>query len=88
MMTYNEALIATLDQLTDELAAAGWDSTQQTRGEAFAAVVALIAETSPNSLPAAYHTGFAAAEAGDDECEFPRGSYEAEAWNCGWAAAQ
>ena len=69
MMTYNEALIATLDQLTDELAAAGWDSTQQTRGEAFAAVVALIAETSPNSLPAAYHTGFAAAEAGDDECE-------------------
>jgi hypothetical protein len=45
MMTYGEAMAATLDQLTDELAAAGWDSTQQTREEALEAVLALIAET-------------------------------------------
>ena len=49
MMTYGEAMAATLDQLTDELAAAGWDSTQQTREEALEAVLALIAETQPNS---------------------------------------
>ena len=45
MMTHTEAQNATLEQLTDELAAAGWDSAQQTRDEAFAAVVALIDET-------------------------------------------
>jgi hypothetical protein len=45
MMNHNEATNATLEQLTDELAAAGWDSTQQTRDEAFAAVLALFAET-------------------------------------------
>lgn len=87
MMTYNEARNATLDQLTDELAAAGWDSTQTERSEAFAAVVALIAELDPNSLPAAYHTGYAAGQAGDDQCEFPSGSYDAEAWQMGYDAA-
>jgi hypothetical protein len=45
MMTLEQAQTATLDQLTDELAAAGWDSTQQTRAEAYDAVVALIRET-------------------------------------------
>ncbi len=45
-MTTAQAQVATLDQLTDELAAAGWDSTQQTREEALEAVLALIAETS------------------------------------------
>lgn len=88
MMTYNEATNATLAQLTDELAAAGWDSTQQTRGEAFAAVVALIAETNPNSLPAAYHEGYAAGEEGDDDCQFAKDSYEWDAWHAGYEAAQ
>jgi hypothetical protein len=45
MMTYNEAMIASLDQLTDELAAAGWDSTQTEILDARLAVVGLIAET-------------------------------------------
>ena len=44
MMTLAQAQTATLEQLTDELAAAGWDSTQQTREEALAAVVNLLAE--------------------------------------------
>src|SRR5690606_38638616 len=87
MMTYNEARNATLEQLTDELAAAGYESTQTERSVAFAAVVALIAEIAPNSLPAAYHTGYAAGEAGDDECEFPAGSYDADAWQMGYDAA-
>lgn len=44
MMTRHEANTATLEQLTDELAAAGWDSTQTTREEALAAVLRLIDE--------------------------------------------
>jgi inactivated superfamily I helicase len=46
MMTIEQVQTATLDQLTDELAAAGWDSTQQTLGEAREAVLALLAEVS------------------------------------------
>ena len=45
MMTYNEVMTASLDQLTDELAAAGWDSTQTELLDARLAVVGLIAET-------------------------------------------
>ena len=44
MMTFAEAQVATLDQLTDELAAAGWDSTQQTIEEARWALYRLLAE--------------------------------------------
>lgn len=44
MMTRNEVATATLDQLTDELAAAGWDSTQQTVEEAREAVLRLLDE--------------------------------------------
>lgn len=45
MMTYASAQNASLEQLTDELAAAGWDSTQTTRREALAAVIAMLSET-------------------------------------------
>lgn len=45
MMTRQEAMNANLDQLTDELAAAGWDSTHQTVEEAREAVLSLIDET-------------------------------------------
>ena len=89
MMRYNEAINATLDELTNELAAAGWDSTQAEKHLALAAVVALIAETDPNSLPAAYHDGFAAGEAGDlaSDCQHAKDSYDWDAWQFGWNAA-
>ena len=87
MMTYPEAQNATLDQLTDELGAAGWDSTQRNRDEALAAVVNLIAETNPNSLPESYHSGFAAGEASDDNCPYLAGTFEADAWHFGHDAA-
>jgi hypothetical protein len=44
MMTIAQAKTATLDQLTEELAAAGWDSTQTTVEEAREAVMNLLAE--------------------------------------------
>ncbi len=44
-ITKAQAQVATLEQLTDELAAAGWDSTQNTQAEALDAVLALIGET-------------------------------------------
>lgn len=50
MMTRNEAMTATLEQLTDELAAAGWDSTQQTADEARDAVLRLIDEIESKRL--------------------------------------
>lgn len=50
MMTRNEAMTATLEQLTDELAAAGWDSTQQTAEEARDAVLRLIDEIETSRL--------------------------------------
>ena len=43
-MKFNEIATATLDQLTDELAAAGWDSTQTEIGEAREAVANLLLE--------------------------------------------
>ena len=45
MMTYDKIATATFDDLTSELAAAGWDSTQQTIEEARYAVYRLIDET-------------------------------------------
>lgn len=44
MMTIAQVKTATLDQLTDELAAAGWDSTQQTLDEAREAVTRLLTQ--------------------------------------------
>ena len=44
MMKPNEVSIANLEQLTDELAAAGWDSTQTNIEDAREAVLNLIAE--------------------------------------------
>ena len=82
-MKYNDAINASLSDLTDELAAAGWDSTQQTWLEALTAVIALIAETNPNSLPESYHAGYAAAENGDDRCPYAEDSYEWDAWHFG-----
>ena len=45
MLHFNEISNATLDQLTDELAAAGWDSTQTEIGDAREAVARLLHET-------------------------------------------
>jgi hypothetical protein len=45
MIHYTEIANATLDQLTDELAAAGWDSTQTEIGDAREAVARLLHET-------------------------------------------
>ena len=81
MMNYYEAVAANMDQLTDELAAAGWDSSQQSRHEALTAVIALIAEMNPNSLPAMYHDGYAAAEAGD-----LREPHKCDEWQHGYSA--
>jgi ribosome modulation factor len=44
MMKSNEVSTATLEQLTNELAAAGWDSTQTNIEDAREAVLNLIAE--------------------------------------------
>ena len=45
MLTYAQIATATLDQLTDELAAAGWDSTQTETRDARDAVARLLHET-------------------------------------------
>jgi hypothetical protein len=45
MMTFAQISSATLDQLTDELAAAGWDSTQTDICDARDAVARLLNET-------------------------------------------
>lgn len=45
MIHYTEIRKATLDQLTDELAAAGWDSTQTDIHDAREAVARLVSET-------------------------------------------
>ena len=45
MMTLNEIATATLDQLTDELGAAGWDSCQDNIEDAREAVARLLLET-------------------------------------------
>lgn len=50
MMTREQAKSATLDELTTELGAAGWESTQQTVDEAREAVFRLIAETETKRL--------------------------------------
>jgi hypothetical protein len=44
MMTLTKVSVADLDQLTDELAAAGWDSTQTEVRDAREAVVRLLCE--------------------------------------------
>lgn len=44
-MTLSEVCVATLDELTDELGAAGWDSTTQDVYQARADVVRLLWET-------------------------------------------
>lgn len=44
-MNFDEIATASLDALTDELAAAGWDSTQTDIGEAREAVTNLLLET-------------------------------------------
>jgi len=46
MMNFNQIATATLDQLTDELAAACWDSTQTDTYAARDAVARLLHETS------------------------------------------
>jgi hypothetical protein len=46
MMTYDQIATATLEQLTDELASAGWDSTQTSPREAREAVRCLLLELS------------------------------------------
>ena len=45
MMTFDKIATATIDQLTDELAAAGWDSTQTEIYAARDAVARLLHET-------------------------------------------
>lgn len=45
MMTYDQIATATMEQLTDELAAAGWESTQTEIREAREAVARLLYET-------------------------------------------
>jgi len=45
MMTFTQIATATLDQLTNELAAAGWDSTQKESYVARDAVARLLHET-------------------------------------------
>jgi hypothetical protein len=45
MIHYTEIANATLGQLTDELAGAGWDSTQTEIGDARGAVARLLHET-------------------------------------------
>ena len=66
MMAYNEIRNATLDQLTDELAAAGWDSTQTELYEARDAVARLICETQELDLHD-YRTGDSIRKATADE---------------------
>jgi hypothetical protein len=66
MMTYSEIRNATLDQLTDELAAAGWDSTQDDIYAARDAVARLINETQSLDLHD-YRTGDPIRKATDDE---------------------
>lgn len=44
MMTFSQIATATLDQLTDELAAAGWDSSQTELHDAKEAVARLLCE--------------------------------------------
>lgn len=88
-MNYNEARTASVEQLTDELGAAGWDSTQTTRLEALSAFLEIIAEIDPNSLPAAYHTGYASSVAGELRSTNPyvAGSWDNDDWYAGWDAA-
>ena len=45
MMNRNQVAVANLEQLTDELAAAGWDSTQTDARDARVAVARLLHET-------------------------------------------
>lgn len=45
MLHFNDIPLATLEQLTDELAAAGWDSTQTEIHDAREAVARLLHET-------------------------------------------
>ena len=45
MISFTSIATASLDQLTDELAAAGWDSTQKDAGSAREAVARLAHET-------------------------------------------
>lgn len=47
-MTYTQAIQATFDELTDELAAACWDTSQQSRQEALADVLRLMQEYQPD----------------------------------------
>lgn len=44
MMTLSKVSVATLDELTDELGAAGWDSTAKDVGQARVDVVRLLCE--------------------------------------------
>lgn len=66
MMTFNELQTASLDQLTDELAAAGWDSTQADVYEARDAVARLICEMRGLTLHD-YRSGDVIRPATDDE---------------------
>lgn len=85
----DDRLIRVSWNISDEQGAAGWESTQTTRAEARAAVLAQVAEIDPNSLPAAYHTGFAACEAGELRSANPYvlGSWDNDDWHAGWDAA-
>lgn len=47
MMTFSEVATATLDQLTDELAAAGWDSCETSVESARESMARLLAESMP-----------------------------------------
>lgn len=50
MMHFSEINNASLDQLTDELASAGWDSTQTAIHDAREAVARLLNQTQPRDL--------------------------------------
>ena len=66
MIHYTEIRNASIDQLTDELAAAGWDSTQTTIYEARDAVARLVNQTQGLGLHD-YRTGDVIRRATDDE---------------------
>lgn len=66
MIHYTEIGSATLDQLTDELAAAGWDSTQTDIYEAREAVARLVSETQSLHLYD-YETAYQIRSATEDE---------------------
>jgi len=75
MMKSNEVSTATLEQLTNELAAAGWDSTQTNIEDAREAVLNLIADT-----------GFESCKQGEPREDNPYhiDAFSRDAWFAGW----